>query len=208
MNRHQQASPAVRFAVLGLSLVCLTAGVVACDSPARTPRPSPSLIVLDFTPRPSTTAAASATPGPSLATWPLGWDESFCTMFGQAVDAQQLLVDVQLDIADGNNHDARLLTDELVTAANGATAAITALPEWPDAQSAVAAVGGLMDLGTQAGAEYHSWFADGKQAALRRARDLRTQNGGQVAGANTLLAALAKKGLACPDTPLELEGPG
>ena len=129
-------------------------------------------------------------------------------MFSQAVDAQQLLVDVQLDIADGKNHDARLLADELVTAANGATATIGTLPVWPDAQSAVAAIGGLMDLGAQAGTEYHAWFADGKQAALRRARDLRTQNGGQVPNANTLLAALADKGLVCPDTPLALEGPG
>lgn len=181
---------------------------MACASPAHTPRPSPSLIVLDFTPRPSQTAVLSPTPGPSLATWPLGWDESFCTMFSQALDAQQLLVDVQLDIQDGNNHDARLLADELVAAADGASAAITALPEWPDAQSAVGAVGGLMNLAVQSGAEYQSWFADGKQAALRRARDLRNQNGAQVAEANTLLAALAHKGLTCADTQLVLEGSG
>jgi hypothetical protein len=207
ISRSHQVPPAARLAVLGLSFVCLAAGLLACGSATRTPRPSPSLIVLDFSPRPSTTAGPSPAPRPSVATWPLGWDESFCTMFAQAIDAQQLLVDVQLDIQDGNNHDARLLADELINSAKGATASIATLPAWTDAQSTVTAIGGLMDLGSRAASEYHAWFADGKAAALRRARDLRTQDGGQVPDVNTDLAALAAKGLACQDTPLVLEAP-
>ena len=46
------------------------------------------------------------------------------------------------------------------------------------------------------------------KAALRRAKDLRSQNGQQVPGANSDLADLADKGIACQDTPLVLERPG
>jgi hypothetical protein len=65
-----------------------------------------------------------------------------------------------------------------------------------------------MDLGARAGTEYHSYFADGKRAALRRARDLRSQNGSQVPTVNTQLATLADLGLSCAGTPLVLEAPG
>jgi hypothetical protein len=206
-DRHHQAPPSGRIVALGLALMCLTAGVLACDSPAKTPRPSPSLIVLQFTPQPSRSSAPTLTPGASQATWPLGWDGSFCAMFAQAVDAQQLLVDVQLDISDDNNHDARLLTEELIQSVGGATDSISTLPEWPDAQPVVTGLAGLMDLAARAGAEYHAWFADGKRAALGRAKDLRLENGGQVPEVNTDLAALAAQGLTCQNLPLELEGP-
>jgi hypothetical protein len=128
-------------------------------------------------------------------------------MLAMAVDAQQLLVDVQRDIDDGKRHDARLLADELTQVAHEATDLIGALPEWPDGQPAVVAIAGLMDLGARAGAEYHAWFANRKQAALRHARQLRTENGGQVPEANADLAELAAAGLGCGDTPLELEAP-
>ena len=199
----------MRSVVTGLVLVALIASVAACDSAARTPRPSPSLIILDFSPRPSGTATASASPGTSVvARWPLGWDASFCAMFSQAVDAQQLLVDVERAMADGDNHDARLLADELTQSATGAEDAIAAMPEWSDAMTTLIAIAGLMDLGSRAGIEYHAWFADGKRAALRRARDLRTENGTQVPGANQGLADLAEAGLACQIMPLVLEAPG
>ncbi|MEP7379732.1 MAG: hypothetical protein ABI725_09260 [Chloroflexota bacterium] len=207
LDRHPQVPPSGRLAALGLALVCLTAGVLGCDSPAKTPRPSSSLVVLQFTPRPSRSSGPTATPGASQATWPLGWDANFCAMFSQAVDAQQLLVDVQLDIDDGKNHDARLLVDELIQSAGAATDAIATLPDWPDGQPVVVGIAGLMDLASRAGTEYHAWFARGKRAALGRAADLRTENGGQVPEANTHLAALADQGLACQDTPLVLEAP-
>jgi hypothetical protein len=72
----------------------------------------------------------------------------------------------------------------------------------------VVAIAGLMDLGERAGTEYHAWFANGKKAALRRARALRLENGAQVPGANAGLARLANAGLTCPDVPLVLEAPG
>jgi hypothetical protein len=128
-------------------------------------------------------------------------------MFSQAVDAQQLLVDVQLDIDDGKRRDARLLADELIQSAGAATDAIGALPVWPGGQPAVVGIAGLMDLASRAGTEYHSWFADRKQAALGRAGALRTENGGQVAAVNTDLARLAALGLSCGEVALELEAP-
>ena len=189
-------------------MVGLSAGLVACDNPARTPRPSPSLITLDFTPRPSATVVASPTPGTSVATWPLGWDEDFCSMFTQAVDAQQLLVDVQKDIADGNDHDAQLLADELVQSANGSRDAVGSIADWSDGNAAVVAVAGLMDLASRSGTEYQAWFTDGKSGSLRRAKDLRLQNGAAVPDVNTSLAALTDTGLSCQNTPLVLEAPG
>ncbi|MDL2335161.1 MAG: hypothetical protein QFC55_03920 [Chloroflexota bacterium] len=208
LDRHHQAPVSGRLAVIGLAFVCLTGGVLACDSPAKTPRPSSSLIVLQFTPQPSRSSGPPATPGRSPATWPLGWDASFCAMFSQAVDAQQLLVDVQLDIDDGKNHDARLLAGELIQSAGAATDAITTLPDWPDGQPVVVGIAGLMDLASRAGDEYHSWFADGKRAALGRAQALRSENGGQVAEVNGDLAALADQGLNCQGTSLVLEAAG
>lgn len=207
LDSHHQSAPAGRLAVLGLVLVCLTAGVLACDAPAKTPRPSASLINLQFTPQPSRSSGPTATPGGSRGTWPPGWDGSFCAMFSQAVDAQQLLVDVQLDIDDGKNHDARLLADELVQSAGAATDAIAGLPDWPDGQPAVVGIAGLMDLASRAGTEYHSWFADRKRAALGRAAALRTENGGMVAAVNTDLSELADQGLTCQGTSLVLEAP-
>lgn len=206
--RLSPAPRATRSVAIGLVLVTLLAGVLACDAPAKTPRPSPSLIVLQFTPQPSRTGGPTPTPGASLATWPLGWDLSFCTMFAQAVSAQQLLVDVERAMAVGNNHDARLLADELVQTANDTIDLADGLVVWQPAQGAIADIASLMDLGARAGTEYHSWFADDKRAALRRARDLRTQNGGQVPTTNDELATLADLGLTCPDTPLVLEAPG
>ncbi len=199
----------MRSVVAGLILLTLAAAIVGCEgSGTRTPRPSPSLIILDFSPRPSGSAGASASPGPQQGGWPVGWDVAFCGMFTQAVDAQQLLVDVERALDEGNNRDARLLADELIATANGAVDSVNALPSWSDATATVVAIAGLMDLGERAGAEYHAWFANGKKAALRRARDLRLENGDQVAGANSGLADLADAGLSCSDLPLLLEAPG
>lgn len=198
----------MRSVVTGLILVALVAILSACDAPARTPRPSPSLIILDFSPRPSGSATASLSPGASQGGWPLGWDVSFCAMFVQAVDAQQLLVDVERALEEGANRDARLLADELIQSAGGAVDAIATLPEWADATATVVAIAGMMDLGERAGTEYHAWFAKDKQAALRRARDLRLENGIQVPAANDGLTDLATAGLTCQDVPLVLEAPG
>jgi hypothetical protein len=199
----------MRTVITGLILVTLAAALVGCEgSGTRTPRPSPSLIILDFSPQPSGTANASPSPCTSQGGWPIGWDGSFCAMFVQVVDAQQLLVDVERALDEGANRDARLLADELIGSASGAMDSITALAEWSDATATVIAIAGLMDLGERAGTEYHAWFANGKKAALRRARDLRKENGTLVPGANAGLADLADAGLSCQELPLVLEAPG
>jgi hypothetical protein len=199
----------MRTVVTGLVLFVLAVALIGCEGTgARTPRPSPSLTILDFSPQPSGTTGASPSPGAQVGGWPVGWDGAFCAMFMQAVDAQQLLVDVERALDEGANRDARLLADELIVSAGGATDAIAALPEWPDATATVIAVAGLMDLGERAGTEYHAWFANGRQAALRRARDLRLENGSQVPGANAGLDDLADAGLTCQELPLVLEAPG
>lgn len=199
----------MRIVITGLVTFALAAALIGCEgSGTRTPRPSPSLIILDFTPGPSATNGASASPGTSQGGWPQGWDGSFCAMFVQAVDAQQLVVDVERALEEGANRDARLLADELIQSAGSAVDAIAALPEWSDATATVIAIAGLMDLGERAGTEYHAWFANGKRAALRRARDLRTENGTQVPAANAGLAELASAGVTCQELPLVLEAPG
>ncbi|MEP7361027.1 MAG: hypothetical protein ABI744_05540 [Chloroflexota bacterium] len=129
-------------------------------------------------------------------------------MLTQAVDAQQLLVDVQLDIQDGNDKDAKVLAADLTRTANAARDASGTMTDWSDGNPTVVAIASLMDLASRAGTEYQSWFADDKRAALRRAKDLRHQNDAQVPEANADLAALADKGISCQDTPLELEAPG
>jgi hypothetical protein len=198
----------MRSVVTGLILVALVVSVAACDSAARTPRPSQSLIILSFSPQPSQTSGSSPSPGTSQGGWPLGWDAGFCAMFVQAVDAQQLLVDVERALDEGANRDARLLADELILSSSAAVDAIAALPDWSGATATVIAIAGLMDLGERAGTEYHAWFANGRKAALRRARDLRLENGTLVLGANDGLADLANAGLTCQDVQLVLEAPG
>lgn len=207
-SRSKQAPPAARSILIGLALVALVTGALACDAPVGTPRPSPSLIDLPSTPVPSLASGAPQTPGASFGSWPLGWDVAFCAMFRQAVDAQQLVVDVERALAEGANRDARLLAGELVVSARAGVDAIAALPEWSGATATVVAIAGLMDLGERAGTEYQAWFANRRPAALRRARDLRLENGTQVPGANAGLALLADAGLTCPDVPLVLEAPG
>lgn len=198
----------MRTVVTGLILFVLAVALIGCEgSGTRTPRPSPSLIILDFSPQPSSTTGASPSPGAQEGGWPVGWDAAFCAVLVQVVDAQQLLVDVERALDEGANGDARLLADELIVSASGATDAIAALPEWSDATATVIAMAGLMDLGERAGAEYHAWFASGRKAALRRARDLRLKNGSQVPGANAELVDLADAGLICQELPLVVEAP-
>jgi hypothetical protein len=196
------------------ALLALLAGLVvlgsagACETSHATPRPSPSLLILQFTPIPSRSLTPSPSTSPSLiATWPTGWDVEFCQMFDEAVIAQQLVVDVERAMAEGNNHDARLLADELAAEASFTTEKLTAMSPWADAETATVGIAALMDLGGRAAGEYHTFFADDKRPALRRARALRTENGAEVPGVNVDLAALADVGLSCPGTPLELEAP-
>jgi hypothetical protein len=145
---------------------------------------------------------------PSITpTWPTGWDVEFCQAFNEAVVAQQLVVDIERAMDEGDSRDARLLADELVAEAAFTTELLTGLSPWPDAESASVGLAALMDLGGRAGAEYHTFFTQDKRPALRRARALRDENGAEVPDVNQDLAALAEVGLTCAGTPLELEAP-
>jgi hypothetical protein len=196
----------MRLAGVVLACLGLIAAATGCAAPVGTPRPSPSLIVLDFTPPPSA-STATTTATPIAAVWPVGWDIDFCAMFNEAVIAQQLVVDIERALDEGNRHDARLLADELIATANNATELLVALPAWPEADETGTAIAALMDLATQTGNEYHDYFTNDKRAALRRARDLRRQDADQVPPTNEQLGALAELGLACPGTDLLLESP-
>jgi hypothetical protein len=192
-----------------LAAVAVLVSAVACEGSRATPRPSPSLVILQFTPRPS----RSVTPDPSVvpsitATWPIGWDIEFCQMFNEAVVAQQLIVDIERAMDEDNNRDARLLADELSAEAAYTTELLTGLSPWPDAESVSVGIAALMDLGGRAAGEYHTFFAQDKRPALRRARALRDENGAQVPDVNDELQALADIGLSCPGNPLVLEAPG
>jgi hypothetical protein len=203
------ARPSLRSRVLLVVLGLLTlVGAVACEGTRATPRPSPSLIILQFTPRPSRSLTPSPSVVPSVeATWPIGWDVEFCQMFNEAVIAQQLVVDVERAMDEGNNQDARLLADELVLEATAATELLTGMTPWADAESASVGIAALMDLAGRAGNEYHAWFEKGKRSDLRQARALRRENGNEVPAVNSDLEALAEVGLSCPGNELVLEAP-
>jgi hypothetical protein len=198
-----------RSALLALVAALLVLGTaVGCESSRATPRPSPSLVIVDFTPRPSGSLTPSPSALPSLtASWPIGWDVEFCQMFNEAVIAQQLLVDIERARDEGDDRDARLLADELIAEASFATDLLNGLSPWVEAESASVGIAALLDLGGRSAAEYHTFFANDKRAPLRRARTLRAENGAQVPGVNENLAALAGAGLSCPGNPLVLEAP-
>jgi len=199
--------PPSRLTVAALACLALLLAAVACDTPAGTPRPSPSLIVLQFTPQPSRSASPTSSAAATFASWPIGWDVAFCEMFSDAIIAQQLIVDVERALDEDNRHDARLLADELTLTATHVTELLAELPDWSTAADADAGIATLMDLGARAGREYHDYFANDKRAALRRARHLRRQNADQVPPINDELEALADRGLACPGANLVLESP-
>ncbi len=189
--------------------VCAAIVVVACAEPAGTARPSTSLIPLDFTPQPTISPAPVPTgsPGPTMLRWPAGWDVAFCAMLGEAVIAQELVVDVERAMDEGANRDARQLARELGETALGAATLLEALPDWDGGQDALLELGALLDLDSRAGPEYESYLVDGKRGALRRARDLRREIETSVPRANEQLDLLTEMGMSCPDTTLVLESP-
>ncbi|MEP7158488.1 MAG: hypothetical protein ABI797_03600 [Chloroflexota bacterium] len=191
-----------------LAALAVLVSAVGCESSRATPRPSPSLIILQFTPRPSRSLTPSPSALPSVtADWPIGWDVEFCRMFTDAVIAQQLVVDVERALDEDNTRDARLLADELSAVAAHTSELLLALTPWPDAETTSVGIAALMDLGGRAAAEYQTFFAKDRRPALRRARALRQENGAGVPDVNEELAALADMGLTCPGNPLELEAP-
>ena len=192
-------------------LVCsaLLFGAAACDTPSGTPRPSASLLELDFTPQPTITPPS--TPGgsaaPTLVSWPIGWDVAFCELMTDAVVAQELLVDIERAMGEDALRDARLLAHELSLIATHAGELVPDVPDWQPAQDALADLATLMELDAQAAAEYLTYFQNERRPALRRARAARDEVASQLPGANDNLQVLADLGISCPGTPLQLESP-
>jgi len=184
--------------------------VLACGGTTSTARPSASLVTLDFTPLPTSalpSPSATRTPARSTlpASWPVGWDVSFCTAFADLTVAHQLVIDIERAIADESPTDAQGLSNELAQTAPVAGNEVTNLKDWAPAADLKTSLMALLDLDTQAAAAYQSYFNDGVKSALHAARQLRNQVSRQVAPINEQLQLLADTGLSCPGADLALE---
>ncbi len=184
--------------------------LIACGGPTTSPRPSPSLVDLEFTPQPTTSLSS---PGPSASTIasqtarPDGWDEAFCSMFTEARIAQELLVDIERALDEGDTRDARGLARELRQVAENATILIDEIPDWDESGDVLLDIATLLDLGGQAAAEYDAYLGEDLRPALRRARGLGRENAQAVPATNSGLEDLAAAGVECPGGPLILESP-
>ena len=190
-------------------LLC-SALLSACGGPTTSPRPSPSLVDLEFTPRPTTSSSSPAPSTSAIASEvarPAGWDDAFCLMFAEARIAQELLVDIERALDEGDTRDARGLARELRQVAQNATVLIDEIPAWDEFGGVLLDIATLLDLGGQAAAEYDTYLGDDSRPALRRARGLGRENAQAVPATNSGLEDLAAAGVECPDGPLILESP-
>lgn len=208
MHDPARAPVAARLFVVVVGLLSLL--VAGCGASTTSPLPSPSLVYLSFSPLPAQTTPAPTSPSPSataVGNWPPGWDAAFCAMFDNAVNAQQVIVDVERAISAKATKDAKGLARDLTDLSTKATQQIDAMPDWAPGSQALSDIGGLMDYGTQAAAKYTNYFQNGKSATLKKARQLRRQNAAAVPATNSDLALLAATGLVCPKHALQLESP-
>ena len=182
---------------------------LACDSPTASNRPSQSLVPLDFTPIPSQSLSPTlgvATPEPTEAPWPAGWDIAFCTALADATVAHELLIDIERALDDDAKDDAAGLAAELAQSAPLAATEVDELRNWEAAADVKAGLAALLDLDAQAGASYVTHFGpDGRKADLREARKVRRQVKKALPDVNADLAALAEMGVSCPGASLALE---
>ncbi len=196
---------------LSVLALCLSGAIaLACGGPTGTPRPSPSLVELDFTPQPTATVRESASSAPTASrapTWPDGWDTAFCTMLTDAVIAQELVVDIERALDEEALRDARGLSRELTATAIAASTSMEDIPDWDDGEELLSDIAALMTLDALIGEEYETYLRDDSRGALRRARNLRRENQAAVPGINTELESLANAGLSCPGVTLQLESP-
>lgn len=193
-----------------LALAALTGvAVVACDSGSSTPRPSASLLEVEFTPRPGTPAPSSEEPTeePTFISMPVGWDSGFCNVLADVNDAQELVIDIERALAELNPRDARLLARDLRDVTAHAATLLDGVPEWAPAEVAMVEMASLVDLGGRAGTEYGTFFADDSRTALRRARTLRREIQTETPQANQALDQLTEIGIECPGLTLQLEVP-
>jgi hypothetical protein len=192
---------------IALIVLCLVAA--ACDGATSSPRPSPSLVDVIFTPQPTPTTEGSAgsSSEPTFLSLPVGWDDDFCAVFADVFVSQELVIDVERALDEENVRDARLLARELRDTASRGSGLLSSLAEWESGHQVMLEMATLLDLGARAGDEYGTFFTDDSTAALRRARGLRKEIGTKTPAANTALAALAQLGIGCPDHDLVLESP-
>src|SRR3954468_2733314 len=182
----------------------------ACGGTASTARPSASLTTLDFTPLPGSaepTLSATGTPRRSTlpASWPVGWDVSFCTAYGDITVAHELTIDIERAIADANSSDAQGLANDLAQTAPLATNEVTRMKDWDPSAQLKLDLASLLDLEAQAATAYQTYFTDGLRASLHDARQLRNQASKLVTPINEELHALSDLGVSCPGTDLALE---
>lgn len=187
--------------------VVVAVGVIACDQPRSSLRPSASLLDVEFTPQATVKPLSSDEPtaGPTFISLPVGWDNAFCSVFTDAVVAQELVNDVQRALDEGDARDARGLARDLRNVTADAATLLADVPDWEPGVDATLELATLVDLGGRAGAEYGTYFSDNARSALRRAKALRREIGDGTPAANEALAALASLGIVCEGLPLRLE---
>lgn len=182
-------------------------GVIACDEPRSSLRPSASLLEVEFTPQATRDPGSSEEPSaaPTFLSLPVGWDNDFCAVFADAVVAQELVIDVERALDEENLRDARGLARELREITTDASTLLAALTDWGPGAPATLELAALIDLGGRAGVEYGTFFTDESRTALRRARNLRREIGDATPAANEEFAALWDLGITCEGIPLQLE---
>ena len=195
---------------LGMCLLVVGVLVIACGAASASTRPQQSLATIDYSPLPTLAPySPSASHSPQASTlapsWPVGWDNSFCTAFADLTVAHQLVIDIERAIADNSPSDAKGLANELAQTAPVAGNEVTALKEWTPADQVKTDLSAMLDLDKQAATAYQSYFNDNVKTALKQARQLRNQVSKAVDPANTHLAQLAALGLTCPGQTLTLE---
>jgi hypothetical protein len=182
--------------------------MLGCDAPRSSVRPSPSLVEIDVSRPPSTTAAQpSATPTAesTFVAIPVGWDNSFCGILADAVVAQELVIDIERAVNEENVRDARGLTRDLRDIAADATALLGQVPAWDTGAPAVERLRVMTDLATRAAEQYLVAFEEESSGALRRARGLRRDIGRETPATNEALANIAEIGISCEGTQMQLE---
>jgi hypothetical protein len=194
---------------LAIGLALLAVFAVACGAPSGTARPSASLITLEFTPLP-TSAPVTPTPAPvgaapSLVSWPVGWDISFCTAFSDVSVGHELVIDIERAIADDAKDDAAGLADQLAETTPVAAKEVDGMKEWSEAEDVKADFTALVELQGEVASAYQTYFSEGGRGKLRQARKARNQVAKAVPAINEHLAALVDLGVSCPGVQLQLE---
>ena len=190
---------------LVMSLAALFA--LGCDQPRSSARPSPSLVEIDVSRPPSTTAPATGgepTPAATFVSIPVGWDNSFCGILADAVVAQELVIDIERALNEEEVRDARGLTHELRDITADATGRLTQVPAWDTGAAVIERLRVMIDLGTKAAEQYDITFDQQSASALRKARAFRRDLGRETPATNEALTNIANVGITC-DGAMQLE---